>query len=227
MSDELDAGVEEEVLGAGDDEGVETEESLSSEDSEGDTDWKAEFDRVQADLEKTEGERDNYKTALNQKRGLRKKAPTPVVETEEDDSDDDENRPATLADIRKERAQEKVDATLATMVSDPDKRKLVRLYYDTRIRQTGTSDDAIRSDIDAALAIAEAPKLRKTSKELERAAQRDTTPPLGGSGSDRGKDKQNHKFSADQVKVLTDKAKQLGQDPTKFIEQAWKNQQGR
>lgn len=221
MEDDSNAGVDEEVLGAGDEEGVEADESLSSEDSEGDTDWKAEYDKAAA-------ERDNYKTALTQKRQLRKKEPAPVVEVEdEDDSDDDDdNKPLTRADLRQERALEKVDTILATTITDPDKRKLVKLYYDTRIRQTGTSDDAIRADIDAALAIAEAPKLRKTNKEIVRAAQKDTTPPLGGSGSDRGLDRQDHKFSADQVKTLTESAQRIGADPKKFISEAWKNQQG-
>lgn len=224
MEDDSNAGVDEEVLGAEDeDTGVEDDESLSSEDSEDDTDWKA-------IAEKAIEEAKNYKTALTQKRQLRKNASAPVVEVEESDDEsdeDDDTRPITVADLRKERAQEKADAILASIVTNPDKRKLVKLFYDTRIRQTGTSDDAIRADIDAALAIAEAPKLRKTSQELARAAQRDTTPPMAGSGSDRDPGKQNHKFSADQVKELTARATQLGQDPSKFIEQAWKNQQGR
>lgn len=223
MDDESEAGVETNLEEGSDLEntGVEDDESLSSEDSEGDdTDWKALYEKQVLD-------NGNLKTALDQKRQLRKKAPTPVVETEEEDSDDDDNKPLTRADLRQERALEKVDSILSATVSDPDKRKLVRLFYDTRIRQTGTSDDAIRADLDAALAIAEAPKLRKTSKELERAAQRDTTPPFGGSSADRGNDKQNHKFSADQVKELTLRAQALGQDPKKFVEQTWKNQQGR
>ncbi len=223
MSDELDAGVEEEIDGGAaieEDEGVETDESLSSEDSEGNTDWKALY-------EKAEAEKENYKTALDQKRQLRKKTLPAVVVEEEVADEDDDSRPLTVGDLRKERTNDKVDTILASTVTDPDKRKLVKLYYDTRIRQTGTSDDAIRSDIDAALAIADASKLRKTNQEMARAALRDTTPPMSGSGSDRGNGKQDHKFSADQVKVLTEKAQALGQDPAKFIEQAWKNQQGR
>lgn len=224
MDDESEAGVETNLEEGSDLEntGVEADESLGSEDSEDDTDWKGLY-------EKKVEEVGNLKTALTQKRQLRKNPPAPVVEAEstDDNSDeDDDNRPFTVADHRKERAQEKVDSILAATVSNPDKRKLVKLFYDTRIRQTGTSDDAIRADIDAALAIAEAPKLRKTKEELVRVAQRDTTPPLGGSGSDRGSGKQNHKFSADQVKELTIRAQTLGQDPAKFIEQTWKNQQG-
>lgn len=222
MDDESDAGVETNLEEGSDLEktGVEADESLSSEDSEDEIDWKAEY-------EKANTEREHYKDALDQKRQLRKKPPTPEVSNEEqdDETEDDDNKPLTRADLRQERALEKVDSILAATVTDPDKRKLVRLYYDTRIRQTGTSDDAIRADVDAALAIAEAPKLRKTTEELARIANRDNTPPMQGSSTDRGADRQSHKFSAEQVKELTETATRIGAEPAKFIEQAWKNQQ--
>lgn len=221
MEDDSNAGVDEEVLGAGDDAGVEADDSLSSEESEGDTDWKTLYEQEKA-------EKENYKTALTQKRQLRKKEPEPVVEVEDVDlDDDDDSKPLTRGDLRQERALEKVDTILAATVTDPDKRKYIRLLYDTRIRQTGTSDDAIRADIDAALAIAEAPRLRKTAKELARVAQTDTVLPMSGNGSDRGAGKSPHKFSAEQVAELTATAKRINVDPSKFIEQAWKNQVGR
>lgn len=222
MDDESDAGVDEEVLGAGDDTGVEEDESLSSDDSQDDTDWKAMADKLKE-------ERDNYKTALDQKRQLRKKPPTPVVVEEDQGTDDDESRPATVADIRKivveQNAQSAVDSILSGMVKDPNKREAVKLLYETRIRQTGTSDESIRSDLESALAIAEAPLLRKTSQELARAAQRDTTPSLSGGAADRGPTTRTHKFSADQVKQLTERAKSIGADPEKYIAEAWKNAQ--
>lgn len=222
MDDESNAGVEtEEEMGADlpQDEGVETDESLSSEDSDSDnTDWKAEFDKEHERAE-------NYKTALTQKRQLRKK-PEPIVEEEsfEEEDEEDDNRPVTVADLRKERAAQTANAFLATMVPDPDKRNLVKLYYDTRIRQTGTSDDAIRSDLQTALDLADAKKLRKTNSELARVAQKDTTPAFGGSSSDRAPASKDHKFSADQVKALTESAKRIGADPKVFIQNAWKNQ---
>lgn len=222
MDDESNAGVEEEEMGADlqDDEGVEDEESLSSEDSEGDTDWKAIAEKAQTEAE-------NYKKALTQKRQLRTKKPEPEVEEETEGEDDDEDKPLTRSEFLRMQSETKVDSMLESQVKDPEKRKLVKLYYDTRIRQTGTSDDAIRSDISAALAIADAHKLRKTNEELARSAQRDTTPPLGGSQSDRGGDQKTHKFSDGQIKVLTETAKRLNADPAKFIADAWKNQKGR
>lgn len=227
MDDESDAGVELDEVGSDLDEGVEEDESLSSEDSEDDTDWKAV-------AEKERERAENYKTALTQKRQLRpKRTPEPAAESEEED--DDESRPATVADIKRVVAeavvqpstQKSIDSVLAEKVKDPSKREAVKAIYEGRIRQTGTSDDAIRADIDAALAIADAHKLRKTGEEMARARQQDTTPPLGGSGSDRGSGKKAHKFSDEQVKDLTERATRLGQDPAKFIAAAWKNQSGK
>lgn len=227
MDDESDAGVETTIEEGSDleDTGVEDDESLSSGDSEDDTDWKA---IAEKEREKAE----NYKTALDQKRQLRNKpAPPPVVE----DEDDEDDKPLTRRELRKVLqeevapvvAQNRIDSVLEKEVTDPEKRKLVKLYYETRIRQTGTSDEAIHADIDAALAIADAHKLRKTNEELKRVANQSKTRPTAGSGSDKGPDAKNHKFSEDQVKALTARAQATGADPKKFVEQAWKNQQGR
>lgn len=227
MDEESNAGVEtEEEMGADlQDEGVEEDESLSSEDSEtDDTDWKALY-------EKEKLEKENYKRSLTQKRQLRKK-PEPVVEEEslldeEEDDEDDDNKPVTRAELRRVQSVGTVNSVLNTLVSDPDKRNLVKLYYDTRIRQTGTSEDAIRADLQAALDLADAKKLRKQNSEMSRAANQDTTPPLTGSGSDHAPASKAHKFSDDQVRTLKETAKRIGADPDKFVEQAWKNQQGR
>lgn len=225
MDDESDAGVEADEEGSVLEEGVEADESVSSADSEDDTDWKAVAEKAKAEAE-------NYKTALDQKRQLRHKpASAPVVE--EDESDDD--APLTKGEFRKMLheevtpviAQNKVDSVLEKMVTDPAKREVVKLFYETRIRQTGTSDEAIRADIDAALAIADSHKLRKTNEELKRKANQAKTPPSAGSGSDKDPGPKTHKFSAEQEKTLTETAKRIGQDPKKFIEAAWKNQQGR
>lgn len=222
MDDESNAGVETTDLEGSDedtDEGVEADESLSSGDSEDDTDWKAEFEQAAK-------ERDNYKTALDQKRQLRKKVPTQEIE----EGSDEETRPATVADIRKivteQTATVSADTILSGMVKDDSKRKLVKLYYETRIRQTGTSDEAIKADLQAALDLADAKRLRKTVSEVARVNGQDKPIPMNGSGSDRGDGKKDHKFSADQVKDLTARAQRIGVDPKKFIAEAWKNQNG-
>ena len=182
------------------------------------TDWKALF-------EKADAERTNYKNALTQKREFVKAGVTDVV-------DDEDEKPLTRADLRKVVseevvplvAQNKVDMELEKQVSDPEKRKLVKLYYETRVRQMGTSDDAIRNDISAALAIADAQKLKQASAEIKRKQDMQTSPNLSGSSSEPAQQSKNHKFSDQQVAALTARAKALGMEPTKFIEQTWRNQ---
>lgn len=213
------AGVDSE-MGADLDLGVEEGDSVSSAESEDNTDWKALYEGAAE-------ERDNYKTALTQKRGLRKTAPESAVEIDEDE--DDDSKPLTRGEMRQMLqdevvpivAQGKVDTALTSMVADPEKRKLVKLYYDTRIRQTGTSDDAIRSDIQAAIAIADGQKLRKASAEIDRANNNSRALPTGGPSADRGLPSKEHAFSKEQVARLTEQAKAIGADPATFIKKTW------
>lgn len=219
--EQSNAGVDSE-MGADLDLGVEEGDSVSSAESEDNTDWKA-------IAEKAQQEADNYKTALQQKRQLRTRAPESIVEPDENEQDD--NRPVTVGEMRQMLQEEvlpvvasnKVDAALTSMVSDPEKRKLVKLYYDTRIRQTGTSDDAIRSDIQAAISIADGQKLRKASAEIDRANNNSRALPTGGSSADRGLPSKDHAFSKEQVAQLTEKAKSIGEDPATFIKKTWEN----
>lgn len=216
MDETIEQGIDS-GSGAGADTGVEEASSAGSEDS---TDWKALFDKEHERAE-------NYKTAFSQKREfVRKGAADPVVDETED------NKPITRSELRQALqedivpiiAQNKVDSELEKQVTDPEKRKLVKLYYETRVRQMGTSDDAIRQDISAALAIADAQKLRQASAEITRKQSMQTSPNLSGSSSEPPAQSRNHKFSDQQVASLTARATSLGMDPAKFIEQAWRNQ---
>lgn len=213
--DNEEAGVEKQDLESSE-QGTEVEvsDSGASAESEDSTDYKALY-------EKEVTEKENYKNALTQKRQLRNKPE--VEETEEEDED----KPLTRKDLQQiltpALAQTKVDTALES-ITDPEKRKLVKFFYENRIRQTGTSDVAIKQDIDAALAIVDAPRLRKVSSELTRKNNMQNTPQMSGSNADRGVDKKNHQFSEAQVKALTESARRLGADPQKFIEQTWKNQ---
>lgn len=212
--DKKEAGVEEVAQGAPLETEVEVSDSGASAESEDSTDYKALY-------EKEVTEKENYKNALTQKRQLLNKPE--VEETEEEDED----KPLTRKDLQNiltpALAATKVDSALES-ITDPEKRKLVKFYYENRIRQTGTSDVAIKQDIDAALAIVDAPRLRKVSSELTRKNNMQITPQMSGSNADRGVDKKNHQFSEAQIKALTETARRLGADPQKFIEQTWKNQ---
>lgn len=189
-----------------------------------DTDWEAEY-------KKAVEERDNYKTALTQKRQLRTKAP----ETKEDDEEDD-SKPLTRGDIRKIISEEvlpvvsgsKVDTILEQKIKDPQKRQYVKFIYENRISQTGTSDEAIQNDLNDALDLADSKVNKKKASETARLLDKKTTLPMNGSESDTTVNEQkNHKFSAEQVKALTEKALAQSADPQKFIEAAWKNMGGK
>lgn len=213
-------GVEKKDQSALADTEVEKDESGASADDK--TDYKALYEK---EAEKAE----NYKKALTQKRQLRKQ---PEVVIEEDDSDD-EDKPLTRRELEKvlvERimpvvTQNSVESIISGKVKDPEKRKLVKLFYETRIRQTGTSDEDIRRDVDSVLDMVDAPRLRKVSEELIRKKDMtDTTPDLSGSDADRGGDKKTHGYSDEQVKALTERAKRIGADPKKFIDSTWQNE---
>lgn len=209
------------------DTGVEEDESLSSEDSDDDTtdvegdepDWKALY-------EKEKLEKENYRKGLTQKRQLRKQPKVEVVEEEalEEEDDDDDDKPVTRAELRQIQSAGTVDSMLSNLVTDPNKRQLVKLFYETRIVKSGTSDDAIRADLESALDLADAKKLRKTVSEVARVANQEKIVPNQGSASDRASVSKDHKFSAEQVAALTASAKRIGADPAKFIAEAWKNQ---
>lgn len=213
MSEEENAGVETNAVQSTEEQTGVKEEAGAPAAEEGEVDWKA-----VAIKEKERAE--NYKKAFTQKRQF--------VKAKEEETEEDENTPITRKDLAQiltpALTENKVDTVLLELVKDPAKREAVRLIYENRVRQTGTSDEAIRSDIDAALSIAEAPRLRKVSSELTRKTNMQTTPPLSGSSADHGAVVKNHQFSQDQIKSLTATALRIGADPTKFIENAWKNQ---
>lgn len=226
------AGVDEEVLGAGDDTGVEDEDARAPEDQEDSTDWAAVAATEKARADKATEERDNYKRGLTQKRQLRK---GPKADQEDEEEQDEDERPLTMSEFQRVLqetvtpmlAGNKVDTILADKVKDPAKREAVRLIYENRVRQTGTSDEAVRFDIDAALAIADANRNRKIPGEVERIQNRGNMAPLNGSSNERGIDTRKTGFTDDQIKELTKKAEALRLDPEKFIAEAWKNSKKR
>ncbi len=222
MADAKDAGVDETVEGAVDKTGVEAEDSGAPQDQQDETEKAV----LEAELEKVKLERDNYKIALDQKRQLRK-PPQEVVPAD----DEAEDAPVTRKDLKEvvdviqgSQASAKVETMLNTLVKDPKKREIVKHYYETRFSQMGTSDAAIQSGLTDALDLVDSKINKKRVEELARKNMQEHQAPLSGSDADRGAPSKTHKFSADQVKVLTERAKAMNADPAKFIEQAWKNQ---
>lgn len=212
-----EAGVKE-GQGAPLDEQELNKDSRAPESQEDNTDYKAL-------LEKAIEERDNYKAALTQKRQLRKK---PEVEEPEEEDD----KPLTRKELRKVLSEEivpaitpnKVDTMLEKLVPNPDKRKLVKFNYEERIRQTGTSDEAILNDITEAIDLTESKVNKKKASETARLLNKQEVPPMNGSSSDNtGQESKTHKFSEEQVKALTKRAQDLNLDPKAYIEKAWQN----
>lgn len=220
MDDEK-AGVEAEGSGAPLNTEVEKDGSGASAEQKDETDYKS---LLQEALEREQ----NYKTALQQKKAFVKQNKEVVEES------DDEDAPLTRKDLKRVLREEitpviaenKVETLLKEIVKDPSKRELTKHYYENRIRQTGTSDDAIRSDIQESLDLIDSKVNRKKITEIARVNMQQKQPVLGGSAADRGVEVKNHKFSDEQVKNLQEKAKALGADPKKFVEDAWKNQRG-
>lgn len=199
------AGAEQELI---DEQGA----PLAEEDN---TDWKA-----IAEAERTKAE--NYKKALTQKRQLRNLPQEPVEE--------DDDRPLTRKDfknlVREEVvplvATSKEDSLLSSKIADPAKRSYIKLLLETRVVRTGTSEQDILDDIDAALAIADSKKKDRTISELARAVDnRPAAPAAAGGQADRGIEKKGYGWNKEQSRALEQKANALGLDAEKYKEEIW------
>ena len=209
MSKEDDAGVKKkDQQGSDADTGVKKD----SESSAQEPDWKA-------IAEKERGEKEHYKKALTQKRQFLNKEPIDEVEVEDND-----DKPLTRKDIRSILQEEvvpvitsnKEDQLLASKITDPAKREAVKAILENSIRRTGTSEQAISSDIDKALAIADSHKLRVVNSELSRKIENKPTDKSTEGGSNE-KDIEVDKIDPQLKKSLEDRAKFLKVDPKKFV----------
>ncbi len=214
MSEKDNAGVEIKGQEGTDlDTGVKKPESSAQE-----PDWKA-------IAEKERQEKENYKKALTQKRQFLNKQPIDEIEPEED-----EDKPLTRKDIRSILQEEvvpvitsnKEDQLLTSKVSDPAKREAVKAILENSIRRTGTSEQAISSDIDKALAIADSHRLHVVNQELARKIENKPQDKSSEGGSNE-KDIEVDKIDPQLRKSLEDRAKFLKVDPKKFIEQYTQN----
>lgn len=162
-----------------------------------------------------------WKEAALKNKRLAKEAKTdiPVDETEDD-------KITRLAAQVSEKVVTTVteDSLLKSKIADPEQRKLVKHYLENRIKRTGTSEEALESDIDTALILATGKKALLDNKELKRAIQNDPRgTPAAGSGADRGVERKPHQWTPDQEKALEVKAKALRIDPEKFKTDSWNN----
>lgn len=219
MDENQEAGVEAEDSQAPEDgQVVETDTEGATAQEEDSTDWKA---IAEAEREKAE----NYKLALTQKRQLLGKIPPTPPEEE------DEDAPLTKKDFARLLNETVVplvttskEDSLLQKIVDPAKRLYIKQLLETRIVRTGTSDEDIQNDIDAALAIADSKKKDKVISELARAAQNKPPVPSAGPSTEKPLEQKQYKWTAEQARALDARAKILNVDPEKFKKDAWDNQ---
>jgi hypothetical protein len=214
MSIKDDAGVETKDHQAPDDTGVEKKPESSVQEP----DWKA-------IAEKERAEKENYKKGLAQKRQFLKGQPIDEIEPENDD-----DKPLTRKDIRSVLQEEivpvltsnKEDQILTSKITDPAKREAVKAILDNSIRRTGTSEEAISSDIDKALAIADSHRIRVVNEELKRKIENKPLDKSSEGGSNE-KDIEVDKIDPQIRARLEERARFLKVDPKKFVEQYIQN----
>lgn len=127
-------------------------------------DWKLEKEKLEKRLEQAEH------TIITLKKKPKEEAPAPEIDL---DAVREEARAEAMAaaeekirEFQLEQTKNTVESTLAQLVTDPDKRDVVRLIYDKRINKSGLSAADIQEDIRAAIALADAPVMEKRMKEI-------------------------------------------------------------
>lgn len=202
-------------------------------DREGNVDWKDLLQIEREGRERAERERDSYRGGVKRlEKELRRKKPDSDPMDPEDPEADEEDKPITRRDLKDViepmLGQGKVDALLSG-IADPAKREYVREIYNNRIRRTGTSDEAIRADIEAALDLANAKTFKKENDELKRMNDnRVYVPPApgsGGGGGDKTPQRKAHQWTPEQEAALERRAMSVGIDPEKYKEHAWRELQ--
>ena len=177
---------------------------------------------------KAERDRDNYREGL-----LSAKRKAKAQENES--SDDEESLDDKIArGVQKAiepllgaTTANKVDSILSSIVEDTSKRELVKFYYENRIQKTGTNEDAIKQDIETALAIADSKRINKENSELKRMQNNNVyVPPAGGSSADRGVVRKAHQWTPEQERALEARAMSSGiSDVESFKAKTWQQLQ--
>lgn len=196
-------------------------------------DYAAEYERAVA-------ERDNWKqAALDAKDKLKRKAPD-QANTQTALSDEDK----AAIDIITERVQEavgeqltqfqtsltleNVDSLIRAHTSDPNKQRLIKFHYENTINRTGVSKQAIESDLQNAIAIADRAKILKENTELKTAIanKQGIRNSSLGSNQDRGKgdiDVSTLKFTLLEQQAIARAAAREGMPVEDYIKKNYAN----
>lgn len=150
-------------------EGVEIDVDNDSQAPVDEVDYKAELEKVQANLEKAEHKIVELKT--------KKEEPDEFSFVDEPVEDIDskiaikvkEALDATRAEMAKDLMGDVVENELSNLTSNEDEKRLIKLHYENSIKQSGLSREAIKEDLRKAYLIANQSKFLKENKEMKEA----------------------------------------------------------
>lgn len=214
------------------------EVKIEVQDASTERDYRKELEEEQAKLAKVEKERDNYRTAtLIAKRKARKEKENIGDDDDDDygdgddgtdgdiDSQADEIANRVLEKIAPTLSQNVVDSEIGNYTNDPDKNSLIKFHYDNSVVKTGFDAGSIRSDIQKAIAIADAPRLRIERDEAARASLAKNTPSLSGAGHSSEVEVERHSYgwTPEQIKDINSRHQlSIGRDMTEQeLVRAW------
>lgn len=206
----------------------ETEEVVESVASpEIEPDWKELLRLERERSEKAERDAGNYKEGMLSYKGQLKAIKREGVEAEPADNDEKISKAVreALAPVVDALQGNKLDQILSTVVTDPSKREYVKSLYQSRIQKTGNSDEAIRLDLEAAVALADSSKFAKENAELKRMNDNKVyVPPVGGgAGGEKPIVQKGYKWTPEQERSLEERARMNGiTDVEKYKVLAWK-----
>lgn len=220
-----DEAVKQDSSAAGSEQGVKVDSGASAE-MVVEPDYRELLRLERERSEKAESERDNYKEGLlsvkRQNKAARVEGEVPPEASEDKIAQAVQK---ALEPVMSALSGTKVDQILATMVTDPSKREYVKALYNTRIQRTGTSEDAIRLDLETALTLADAGRKSKEVDELKRMNDNRTyvPPNAGGGAAEKTVTTKSYRWSPEQEAVLEERARANGiVDVEKYKELAFK-----
>lgn len=136
-------------------------------------DWKAEHEKLKTQL----GQAEHTIIDLKKKKKEGEGAQEIDVEQLKEEMKAEAERLAEekLESYKAEQARDTVMDVLSSLVTDPDKRKVVELIYEKQIQKSGLTRSQIIADINAAISIAERPILEKKLEEIKTSKISQTT----------------------------------------------------
>lgn len=179
MSEE-NKGVEAPIVPAPDDKGVEATPQGAP--VEGQIDYKAELEKAQDLLKKTETDRDHYREGLLNLKNKKQEAdptgtdPEPTVDVDQIVED-------RLQKFQGDMVQDTVQLILESLTGDVNERALILHHYNHSINKTGFTRQQIRDDLLSAQLIANKPKYLAARGEADAAALSNATITNSGGGS--------------------------------------------